>query len=200
MKETDVLEPTDFYGVSKAAATMFCQYSSKLNNLPITTLRFFAVYGPYEEPTRLIPTVIRDCLLGRDPRLLSPFSVRDFIFIEDVVNALLKATSVGKKSYGQIYNVGYGKQYSIPDVVSMIIRLTGAKVRPLWGRAQKREKAEPKCWVSNISKIKECLGWQPRHDLEEGLKETIHWFKKNLNLYEHGAKINRTDDYDHIQQ
>jgi len=184
MKETDTLEPIDFYGVSKATATLICQCLAKLNDLPITTLRLFAVYGYYEEPTRLVPTVIRACLLEENPKLLSPFSVRDFIFVEDIIDVFLKMASVRKESSGGIYNVGYGKQYSVSDVVSKIIELTGSNVQPLWGRAENRERREPKCWVSDISKIRRFLGWQPKYDLEDGLKKTISWFKRNLHLYE----------------
>jgi nucleoside-diphosphate-sugar epimerase len=184
MKETDTLEPVDLYGIAKAAATLVCGLFARVHDMPVTVFRPFAVYGYYEEPTRLIPTVIRSCLGGETLRLLSSSSVRDFIFVDDVIDALLRIESVGKKSSDQIYNIGSGKQYTVSHVVSKIIELTGAEIQPLWGRAEKREKKEPRMWVSNISKARRELGWQPKHDLEDGLTKTITWFRKNLALYE----------------
>jgi len=189
MKETDVLEPTDFYGVAKAAATLSCMCLAKLRNLPINILRLFAVYGYYEAHTRLIPTVIRASLLGENPRLVSPSSVRDFIFVEDVIDAFLKAASVRKELCGEIYNVGFGKQYTTLEVVSKIIELVDANVRPMWGHAEPRQKQEPKLWVSDPSKIRRCLGWKPKYGLERGLGKTIEWFRRNLQLYQHDKGI-----------
>lgn len=185
MKETDVLEPVDFYGVAKAAATLSCRCFANLRSLPVSILRLFAVYGYYEEHTRLIPAVIRASLLGENPRLLSPSSVRDFIFVEDVIDAFLKAASARKRPCGEIFNVGFGKQYTTLEVVSKIIELAGANVRPLWGSSETRARQEPKLWVSDPSKTRRRLGWEPKYDLERGLDKTIAWFRKNLQLYQH---------------
>jgi len=188
MKETDILEPVEFYGIAKATATLLCQYFAKSKQLPISILRPFAVYGYYEEPTRLIPTVIKACLLGENPKVLSPSSVRDFIFVEDFVDVCIKMVSVRKRSYGEIFNVGYGKQSTVFDVVSKIVKLTGSNVRPLWGRAKSREIEEPRHWVSDSSKIRAFIGWKPKYSLDNGLEETVRWFKANLHLYENRAK------------
>jgi len=186
MREDDILEPVDFYDVSKAAASLLCQSMGKSRTLPIFTLRPFAVYGYYEEPTRLVPTVIKACLEGRNPVLLSPHSVRDFIFVEDVIDVLLRlAETVAHRPETRcdIFNVGYGKQYTVRALTSKIIELTGANVRPLWGHALKRKKIEPKSWVSDSSKIRRFLKWKPRFDLDSGLQRTVDWFEENLHLY-----------------
>ena len=79
MKESDLLTPNSYYAVFKAATTLFCQYESILNKLPIITVRPFNVYGPNEEPTRLVPTLIKNLLNNKDTPLVSPDIPRDLM-------------------------------------------------------------------------------------------------------------------------
>ena len=89
MKETDLLEPLGDYAVSKAAATLFCRSEALLKGLPIVTLRVFSPYGPWDDPQRLIPYVIAALLKGNAPLLANPAAVRDYLFIDDVIDAYL---------------------------------------------------------------------------------------------------------------
>jgi len=181
MSETDLLEPIDDYGVAKASATLFCQAKARSERLPIVTLRLFSPYGYYEEPTRLVPSVIRSCLLGENPKVSSPDSVRDFIFIEDVIDAYMKIIETSHIG-GQMFNIGYGQQHSVGDVVNKIVELTGNKVRPKWGSVPKRTN-EPNIWQADISKANNILKWEPKYSLEEGLAKTVKWFVENMTLY-----------------
>src|SRR3989344_4171361 len=88
MKEQDVLEPTTAYGVAKAAQTLLAQYLAREEALPLVTLRFFSVYGPFEEPGRLIADVMCAVVRKRKLQLSSPDPKRDFVFVDDVVEAL----------------------------------------------------------------------------------------------------------------
>ncbi len=181
MNETDLLEPNDNYGVAKASATLFCQAKARSEKLPIVTLRLFSPYGYYEELTRLVPSVIISCLTGKNPKVSFPEAVRDFIFIEDVLDAYVKAANVPNIG-GEIFNIGYGKQHSVGEVVNEIIKLTGGKVNPEWGSIPKRTN-EATVWQADISKARNILKWGPRYNLEEGLNETVKWFKGNFPLY-----------------
>jgi len=90
--ETEWLEPNSHYAVSKAAATQFCRFTAQKTKTNIQTLRLYSVYGPYEEPTRLIPTVIRRALTQGDlPPLVNPTIARDFVYVDDTVNAFAMA-------------------------------------------------------------------------------------------------------------
>ena len=175
MVETDLLEPISDYAVAKASATLFCQAKARREGLPIATLRLFSPYGYYEEPTRLIPSVIKSCLEGRNPKVSSSSYVRDFIFIKDVVNAYMKAIKTPHIG-GQIFNIGYGLQHSLGDVLTKIIKLTRSKVKPEWGSSPKRPN-EPSMWQADITKATNILNWKPRYSLEEGLKKTINWYE-----------------------
>jgi nucleoside-diphosphate-sugar epimerase len=189
MSEEDLLEPINSYGVSKGAETLFCQAKAKSERLPIVTLRLFSPYGYYEELTRLIPSVIKSCLLGENPQVSSLNSVRDFIFIENVLDAYMRVIEVSDID-GEIFNIGYGKQHSVGEVVDKIVRLTGNKVKPVWGSVPKRSN-EPTIWQADISKAKDILKWEPKHNLDEGLSKTIKWFEKNISLYDSKQNIKR---------
>jgi nucleoside-diphosphate-sugar epimerase len=182
MKESDLLEPFSEYGVTKAASELYCHAVAKKENMPVVTLRLFSPYGYYEEKNRLVSSVILSCLKFKNPKLSSPDSVRDFIFVEDVINAYKKVIDNKDKVKGEVFNIGSGKQYAIEDVVKNIVKLTGNKVKPEWGRIA-NSRQEPKCWQADISKAGRLLNWKPEFSLRQGLEKDISWFKRNTALY-----------------
>lgn len=177
MRETDILEPDNLYAMTKAASTLYCQMMAKKFNFPVAIIRPFAVYGYFEEKERLVPTIIKSCLKNTELKLSTPKSVRDFIFIEDLISAYLSAIKNIKKISGGIYNAGSGKQNTIADVVKIVKNITKSKVKPEYGQ-MKIAQTEPKTWVSDISKAKKMLNWQPKYSLQAGLEKNIEWFKK----------------------
>ena len=183
MRESDLLEPINDYGVSKASATLYCQAIAKRENRPITTLRLFSPYGYYEELSRLIPSTILSCLRNINPKVSASDSMRDFVFIEDVISAYIKVVENNDKAAGKIFNIAYGKHYSVGEVVSNIIKLTGVKLNPEWGKVF-NPRMEPKIWQADISMAIELLNWQPEYSLDRGLERAIEWFKNNIDLYE----------------
>ncbi len=182
LKESDMLEPVSDYGVSKAAATLYCQAVGKRENRPVVTLRLFTPYGYYEEPPRLIPSVMLSCLNGENPRLSSPGSMRDFIFIEDAVDAYIKAAKNVQKVSGEIFNIGSGRQCSVGEVVNTILQLSGNSVSPQWDSFLDG-RAVSKMLAADISKAEKMLNWRPEYSLEQGLEKSVMWFKENAGLY-----------------
>ena len=182
MYESDLLEPVNDYGVSKAAATLYCQAIAKKENLPIVTLRLFSPYGYYEGKNRLIPSVILACLEGKNPKVSSPNFVRDFVFIEDVMDSYVSLTETSDL-LGDIFNIGSGNQHNIGEVVKIVMDLTGKIVKPEWILASKWSE-EPDKWEANISKANEYLRWGPKFNLERGLAKTVEWFAEKRFLYE----------------
>jgi nucleoside-diphosphate-sugar epimerase len=181
MKETDLLEPINTYGVMKASATLYCQMAAKTLKRPIVTVRIFSPYGYYDDKSRLIPSVILACLQRENPRLASGNAVRDFIFIEDVIS-LLKKVSQHENPSGKIFNGGSGKQHSVAEIVEMIIKKTGGKVIPEWGSVPGRSSDTAK-WEANMGFVNKELQWEPKFTLESGLLKTVEWFNNNLDLY-----------------
>lgn len=183
MRETDLLEPNNDYGVSKASATLFCKEMASKNQLPIVTFRLFSPYGYREHKTRFVPYVIAKALTDSSMELSFPDYVRDFIFIEDVLDALLKAPKMVIPS-GSVINIGSGKQHKLQDVVDIVMRLTRSRSKIHWNTKEKQERqAEPRRWEADISLAQSLLRWSPRHSLEQGLEKTIEWIRRNMQYY-----------------
>jgi len=115
--ETEWLDPNSYYAVSKSSATLLCRYTANAHNLHIPTLRLFSVYGPYETPTRLIPTLIIKGLNKQLPPLVNPNIARDLVYIDDVVEAYLLAAYLKTEDQGAVYNVGTGRQLILQEIV-----------------------------------------------------------------------------------
>lgn len=184
MSESDILEPINDYGVAKAASTLYCQSVARRYSLPVFTLRLFSPYGYYESPTRLIPYLITSCLQNKEVSLSRPDVVRDFIFIDDVIDAYFRLIEESKNlKPGDIFNIGSGKQYNLKEVFEIISKLTGYVKKPHWGKVNERESDIAKVWKADISKSNSFLNWIPRYSMEEGLKKTKEWFEDHLSLY-----------------
>ncbi len=179
MKETDILEPNNLYGVTKAAATMYAQFMAKEKDLPITTIRLFSPYGYFEDSRRLMPSLMRAVLNGEKFESPSPSIIRDFIFIEDVVSAYLRAIERIDSIKGNIFNIASGKQYSIGEVVKVIEKVSGQKIKADYGNIFSKQ-IEPKKWVANIGKAEKLLNWSPKNSLEDGLLKL--WNKEKAKL------------------
>lgn len=184
MKETDLPEPINEYGVSKVAATLYVKKEAVKNNLPIVTFRLFSAYGYYEEPTRFFPWVITRALKSNAIELTSPTSVRNFTFIEDIVSAYIQAKNVSFTP-GDIINIAGEKQYTLEDAVTTIVKLSNSNSVLQWGAyKQQVRQVEKGIWQANITHAKEVLHWQPQYSLEKGLEKTIVWMKNNIQFYE----------------
>jgi nucleoside-diphosphate-sugar epimerase len=179
MNENDLVRPNSDYALFKAASTLFCQQESIANGLPIITVRPFHVYGPYEEPTRLIPTLIRNLLKNKNSRLVSPDIARDLIFVDDAINLYLKIASKPNVN-GDIFNIGTGKQRTIKEIYSNLNKLLNCNIKPKWN-SMKRRRWDQKIWKADMSKVKKKFNWKPKHNLIQGLIKTISWHKKFYN-------------------
>jgi len=182
MKESDPLEPENDYGISKAASTLYCQAAALRGKKPVVSLRFLSPYGYFEEGSRLIPSVILSCIKKEAIKCSSPEPVRDFVFIDDAIDAYIKTSEHIDKISGEIINIGGGKQHSVGDVVNKIVKIMDYKNGPEWNKIT-NARTEPKMWQADISKARKIIGWQPKYGLDEGLNKTIEWFKENERLY-----------------
>lgn len=176
--ETEWLEPNSHYAVTKASATLFCRYTGQSQNVHIPTLRLYSVYGPYEEPTRLMPTLIQKGLRGELPPLVNPVIVRDYVYVEDVVDAYLLAATHPHQEPGVVYNVGTGTQTSLREVVAVARRVMSIPVEPAWGTMPNRQ-WDTTVWVADSRKIQTELGWQPRYTFKQGFRVMVDWFRDN---------------------
>lgn len=181
MKEDERIEPNSYYAVGKSGQTLLCQQFAREEKLPVITLRLFSVYGPFEEPSRLVPTLIQKALSGADLPLARPETARDFIYVDDVVNAYLKAAQHPELS-GEVFNIGTGKQSTLEDIVGNVLKITGSASKPLWGAYPSRP-FDTSVWIADVQKSSDLLGFQASTTLEAGLGKHIEWFKAHQEAY-----------------
>ncbi len=163
------------YGKAKLLSTLFSQNLYKKFNFPVTILRLYLVYGPYQDINRVIPITISNALKDKKFNCSNGLQLRDFIYIDDVINAIIK-TLKNSKSSGEIINIGSGKPISIKNVIIKICNLINSG-KPLFGKVKLRNDEIMKLYP-NVNKAKKILGWIPHTSLEKGLKKTINFFSK----------------------
>ncbi|MGK7877643.1 MAG: NAD-dependent epimerase/dehydratase family protein [Xenococcaceae cyanobacterium] len=180
--ETEWLEPNSHYAVTKASATLFCRYTAQSQGCHLPTLRLYSVYGPFEEPTRLMPTLIRRGLKGELPPLVNPDIARDYVYVEDVIDAYLLAATQPNQEPGAVYNVGTGVQTSLREVVDVARQVMEITPEPQWGSMPNR-RWDTNVWVADSGKIQAALGWQPRYTFEQGFRLMVDWFRDRPGFY-----------------
>ena len=163
------------YGKAKLLSTIFLQNFYKKYNFPVTILRLYLVYGPFQDTNRVIPVTIINALKNKSFNCSNGQQLRDFTYIDDIISAIIK-TLKNLKSSGEIINIGSGKPIAIKKVIIKICRLLNSG-KPLFGKIDLRKDEIMKLYP-NINKAKKILRWNSRTPLEVGLRKTIKFFGK----------------------
>lgn len=174
-KEDEPLEPNSHYAITKAAATHYCQFTARTRNVNAVAVRLYSIYGPYEEPTRLIPTLISHGLRGTLPPLVSPATARDFVYVEDAVDALIAIAGQSPKR-GAVYNLCTGVQTTMATVVEAARRLMNIKAEPEWSTMQRRS-WDTDVWIGSPAALLSEIDWRAKIDFATGLARTIEHYK-----------------------
>jgi dolichol-phosphate mannosyltransferase len=139
------------------------------------TLRLYSVYGPFEEPTRLVPALIVSSWSNQLPPLVNPESAHDFVFVDDVVDAFVRCARRTDHLPGAIYNVSTGTQLTLRQVVDTARAVLNVAAEPDWGSMPSRS-WDTSSWQGTSRSIHTKTGWQPTHSFASGLKKTADWF------------------------
>jgi nucleoside-diphosphate-sugar epimerase len=172
------------YSASKIGADRMVESYFRSFELPAVIIRPFNTFGPRQSARAFIPTVITQALT-RDKIVMGSLNpVRDMTYVKDTAEGFIQV-GLAEKTIGQEINLGVGHGETIGSMAKMILRLAGKKDTPIeQDPARIRpSKSEVMKLISNNSKALELSGWKPRYTMEEGLKETIDWVRKNLNKY-----------------
>jgi nucleoside-diphosphate-sugar epimerase len=182
--ENENPEPNSHYAVTKVSGTLYCGYVARRHSVRIPTLRLYSVYGPYEEPKRLIPTLMVHGLRGTMPPLVSPHIARDYVHIEDVLDAYASVVASTNTPLDGIYNVGTGIQTTVGKIVEITQQILGNTAKPEWGSMSERT-WDTNVWVADIHYIKKTLRWAPAYTIENGLRLTANWLQENPAVYDY---------------
>jgi nucleoside-diphosphate-sugar epimerase len=176
MRESDRLEPNSVYAVAKAAESHLCSLWAQKWPMSVAVFRLFSVYGPWEEPSRLIPTLIHRSRAGLPLEMVSPDTARDFVYVDDVLGALLDLRSVSRLQ-GEVLNLGTGVETTMRDVVAAVTEIVGSRSEVRWGAMAARHWDSSR-WCADCAKAKAVLGWEPRYSLRAGLARMAEWMER----------------------
>ncbi len=173
--------PLSPYGAQKLFGEMYCQVFTRAYGLETVSLRYFNVFGPRQDATSqysgvlalFIPAVLQD----RRPTIYGDgLQSRDFTYVQNVAEANLLACKVPGVA-GQAFNIACGDRITVNSMLQQINKITGKDVTPIY--AEQRA-GDIKHSQADISRAREHLGYEPKVNFEEGLRNTIEWYRKNL--------------------
>jgi nucleoside-diphosphate-sugar epimerase len=168
MDERTPVRPRGFFGATKAAGSRLVLAAAARRGLRAAVLRAFQVYGPLDHPARLVPSALRAARTGEPLPLTGPGLRRDWVFVDDVVDACVKAAEAVDLPPGQVLNIGTGRQVANEDLVAEVERVTGRPVAVEAGRHPGRD-WDSASWVCDPTLAGELLGWKAEVGLADGL-------------------------------
>jgi nucleoside-diphosphate-sugar epimerase len=182
MEEPDVGDPDAVaqspYAVAKWGALAYARHFHALHGLPVVHLRVFMVYGPGQLDLRkLVPYVTVSLLRGEAPKLTSGERAVDWIYVDDVVDAFLRA-AVSPGADGRSLDIGSGELVTARSLVVRLRELVGGDIQPEFGAVPDR--ALERVRAADPAPAAEAMGWRPRTPLEDGLASTVAFYRSNL--------------------
>jgi UDP-glucose 4-epimerase len=179
------LHPASPYAVSKAAADMYVRMMGRVDDLNYTVLRPCNSYGRKHETGFVVEYLVAAMLRNENVYLGTPNSVRDMMYVEDHTAAYLAAMD-NERATMETFNVGTGRGISMKELASEIARMTGYGGKIIEGYPPGYPRrpvfADPSYLSLNSTRIRDKLGWQPKHSLTDGLQKTLEYWRQRLSL------------------
>jgi UDP-N-acetylglucosamine/UDP-N-acetyl-alpha-D-glucosaminouronate 4-epimerase len=178
--ETMLPRPKSPYAVQKLLGEHYASVFHSCFGLETISLRFFNVYGPRQDPSSpysgVLSLFMRHLLAGTPPTMFGDGEqTRDFTYVEDVAALCLKAArAAGADAAGQTYNAGNGNKYSLNFIWSLLQRIEGVRIAPVYGPPREGDVRDS---MADTSAAVAALGHAPKFTIEEGLKRTLEWYR-----------------------
>lgn len=178
-KEEMPPNPLSPYALQKYVGEQYCRLFYQLYGLETISLRYFNIFGPRQDPNSIYSAVIPrfiDALIHNQPPTVfgDGEQSRDFTYIENVVLANLLAMSVDHV-HGDVVNVACGKRISLNQLLDVLKKILGSKILPVY---EEPRKGDVKHSLADISQGKKILNYEPKVDIEMGLRKTVEFFKQ----------------------
>ena len=189
LNENHPINPQSPYAATKASGDYLAKSFYLSFDFPVTIVRPFNTFGPRQSARAVIPTIITQVLNDKKVIKLGNLnSSRDFTYVLDTIEGIYQI-GLHDKTMGEVINIGSGKDISIYEILNIVNKLINDNINIKTKIESKRvrpEKSEIQRLVCDYSKAQNLSGWKPKYTFEEGLKETIDWFKENLKIYKEG--------------
>jgi len=176
--EGSPLQPESPYAVSKVACENYIQYLGRAYDFPYTIMKPFNTYGRLNDTHFLVESAITQMLNGKELWLGDPNPIRDWLYVDDHVDAYLRAAG-NEKALGNAINVCLGRGYSIKETVEKIAKIVKFHGEIRWNSIPARPN-ESKIIVGNNTKARELIGWSPKYSLDQGLEITVRKWRDKL--------------------
>tara|TARA_B100001123_G_C15319508_1_gene1027424 strand:- start:2466 stop:3386 length:921 start_codon:yes stop_codon:yes gene_type:complete len=161
------------YGKAKLLSSIYLANLYKKKNFPSTILRLYLAYGPKQDINRFLPIIIKACMKNKKFSCSTGIQLRDFVYVDDVVDAILKSLK-NEKARGEIINIGSGKPKKIRTIINSVKKILNGGY-PQFGKIKLRKDEILKLYPS-INKAKKKINWRPRISFKKGLKSTIQYY------------------------
>ena len=168
------LAPSTLYSTCKNALHEVLTSFARQEGISAAWGRIFFLYGPYEHPTRLVPSIINSLLDGRPALCTHGNQIRDFLYVEDVASSL---TALLDSEVEGAVNIASGKPVAVRDIIYRIAEKLGRPDLIQLGAISAPDSEVP-LLVANVSRLHQEVGWAPHYDLDTGLEMTIDWWKR----------------------
>ncbi len=177
LDEEAPIGPTTLYGATKAAASLIAAHYRETAGADVTIVRPFSVYGPREAISRFVPHVVTQALDDEAIRMSSGTQLRDYVFVEDVAEAIRRLLLLVDRPPA-VLNVVGPERHSLRDVAESVAELADSRSTLHFG-AREPNPGDRSSFIGNGDKLHEILGWHPAHGLRAGLTETIDWYERH---------------------
>ena len=176
------LRPRTAYAASKSGGWLLADAAATSENLPLVTLRPFTVYGPFEAPHRLVMGSVLRALAGLPLELTNGDQQRDFVYVDDAVEAVIAAAS-SDAALGGVFNVCSGNATAVRDVAAEIADAAGGSIEIRLGALPTRA-GEADILTGHPGHARAVLGFQTRTSLREGIERSVAWARRHGSLYQ----------------
>jgi len=163
------------YGKAKLLSSLYLIKIFKEKKFPSTILRLYLAFGPRQDANRFLPILIKGCLKNKKFACSNGNQLRDFVYVNDVVDAILKSLK-NKNARGQIINIGSGKPKKIRKIIEQVKKISKGGY-PQFGKIKLRRDEILKLYP-NINKAKVKINWRPKTSFDKGLKSTIRFYNE----------------------
>ncbi|KXY32408.1 dTDP-glucose 4,6-dehydratase [Bacillus cereus] len=178
--EETPLAPNSPYSSSKASSDMIALSYYETYQLPVIITRCSNNYGPYQYPEKLIPLMVTNALEGKKlPLYGDGLNVRDWLHVTDHCSAI--DTVLHKGCVGEVYNIGGNNEKINIDVVEQIIKILGKTKKDIEFVTDRL--GHDRRYAIDAQKMKNEFEWEPKYTFEQGLKETVEWYKNNVDWW-----------------
>jgi dolichol-phosphate mannosyltransferase len=178
--ETEKEIPNSYYSITKLGGTHLLAHHHARSNLKAVVLRLYSAYGPKEDPSRLLPNLIKGSFTSNWPNFTDLDVSRDFIYVDDVSRLVVKVIEhIHKLSSFEIFNVGTGVKTTLGDLASICEREFNMPKVTLGYRSRDWDLSD---WYANIDKAKNILGWNPEYNILAGINKMRSWYSENDRL------------------